>query len=240
MIALIRFPLVLVYLLLMSVVLLLMFLCRPFHRHNQYWGGRLYSSVIGLLGLRIEVDMPPSAAQGGPYIFVSNHQSNLDIFIIGRVAPRGTVTVGKKSLAWIPLFGQLYWLAGNILIDRKRAGRAHDTMTQTLEKVRNEKLSVWLFPEGTRSKNGLLPFKSGAFRLAQQSNAPVVAVSVSSLKDKFRWNRWHNGVIKVKVSEPQPLDASRSAKAWSGVFREQMGDTIEQLDTQVAERQKAG
>jgi len=54
--------------------------------------------------------------QDGPYIFLANHQNNFDLFTHTTAVPKGTVSLGKKSLAWMPLFGQIYWLSGNILI----------------------------------------------------------------------------------------------------------------------------
>ncbi len=64
----------------------------------------------------------------------------------------------------MPLFGQLYWLSGNILIDRKNRTRAFETMAETARKIKEKCLSVWIFPEGTRSRGrGLLPFKLGHF-----------------------------------------------------------------------------
>ena len=74
------------------------------------------------------------------------------------------MSIGKKSILWMPLFGQIYWLSGNILIDRANRARAFETLAQTAVKIKEKCLSIWIFPEGTRSRGrGLLPFKAGAF-----------------------------------------------------------------------------
>ena len=128
-------------------------LLRPFHRDNVHAAGALYSSVSALLGLKIEIRVPDSVKQGGPFVYIANHQNSYDLLTICGATQKGTVTVGKKSLKWIPVVGQIYWLTGNIMIDRKNSGRAHDTLLGTVQKIQKRRLSVWFFPEGTRSYN---------------------------------------------------------------------------------------
>ena len=116
--------------------------------------------------------------------------------------PKGTVSLGKKSLVWVPLFGQIYWLSGNILIDRNNRHSAFDTMAKTVDKMKNKLLSVWIFPEGTRSRGrGLLPFKVGAFHTAVAAQAPIVPV-LASCQNHINLNRWNNGVVIVEMQEP--------------------------------------
>jgi 1-acyl-sn-glycerol-3-phosphate acyltransferase len=63
-----------------------------------------------------------------------------------------------------PVFGQLYWLTGNLLIDRNNRAKAHGTIAEVVNAFKKRKISFWMFPEGTRSRGrGLLPFKTGAF-----------------------------------------------------------------------------
>jgi 1-acyl-sn-glycerol-3-phosphate acyltransferase len=234
--ALLRIIFIFFYFLLINLVLILVCLVRPFHRNNVYLAGKLYSSVSFFLGLRLELRVPKSVKQGGPFVFIANHQNSYDLLTICAAAQHGTVTVGKKSLKWIPIFGQVYWLSGNIMIDRKNSGRALDTLQAAAHKIQNRKLSVWFFPEGTRSYGrGLLPFKSGAFRLAKEANAPVVTIAASNLHDKIKLNRWNNGTLIIDVAEPQLMDNSRSTKVWIEHFHKQMSNQIEKLDVEIAQ-----
>jgi 1-acyl-sn-glycerol-3-phosphate acyltransferase len=60
------------------------------------------------------------------------------------------------------VFGLLYWLTGNLLIDRNNRAKAHGTIAQVVKHIQKRNISVWMFPEGTRSRGrGLLPFKTG-------------------------------------------------------------------------------
>jgi 1-acyl-sn-glycerol-3-phosphate acyltransferase len=235
--ALARIFVIFFYFLLINFVLIVVCLLRPFHRNNVHLAGKLYSSVSFFLGLKLELRVPEKIKQGGPFVFIANHQNSYDLLTICAAAQEGTVTVGKKSLKWVPIFGQVYWLSGNIMIDRKNSGKAQDTLQSAAHKIQNRNLSVWFFPEGTRSYGrGLLPFKSGAFRLAKAANTPVVTIAASNLHNKIKLNRWNNGTLLIDVSEPQLMDASLSTKGWNDYFHKQMATQIENLDVELAQR----
>lgn len=156
-----------------------------------------------MLGVDIEVRTPKSIEGIEQAVYICNHQNSYDIFALGASLRPNTVSLGKKSLKWIPFFGQMYWLTGNILIDRSNTNKAMNTIALTAKKIREKKLSVWLFPEGTRSNGrGLLPFKTGAFRTAMQAEVPIIPVCASNLHGAIQLNRWNNGKIIVEFLDP--------------------------------------
>jgi 1-acyl-sn-glycerol-3-phosphate acyltransferase len=144
----------------------------------------------------------------GPTILISNHQDNFDAFIIGGFVPKKTVSIGKKVIRLFPFFGQIYWLSGNILIDRKRKKKALGTMNQAAEAMAKKGIRVWIMPEGTRSRGrGLLPFKKGAFHLAKQTNYPVVPVILSNYAQHMNLNSLRKTLVVAKALEP--IDPSK-------------------------------
>ncbi|WP_392551965.1 1-acylglycerol-3-phosphate O-acyltransferase [Orbus wheelerorum] len=174
----------------------------------------------------------------GSCVFIANHQNNYDILVAGQIVQSGTVTVGKKSLVWIPFFGPLYWLTGNILLDRDNKSKARDTLTFVVNEIKKKSLSIWMFPEGTRSHGrGLLPFKTGAFRTAIAANVPIVPICISNT-NKINLNRWNNGYMITEMLEP--IDTSNmkkeDAKALMERCYQMMSDKIKQLDQEAAER----
>lgn len=232
--ALLRIVAIFFYFLLINLLLILICLLRPFHRDNVHVAGILYSSISTLLGLKLEIRVPDSIKDGGPYVFIANHQNSFDLLTICAAAQKGTVTVGKKSLIWIPLFGQVYWLTGNIMIDRKNSGRAHDTLQGTVQKILKRRLSVWFFPEGTRSNGrGLLPFKTGAFRIAKATEEPIVTVTASRLHNKIKLNRWDNGTLLITLSEPEFMDEKKSIKQNAEYFHQKMQLQIKNIDAEL-------
>jgi 1-acyl-sn-glycerol-3-phosphate acyltransferase len=110
-------------------------------------------------------------------VIVANHQSNYDLFVIGQVVPRRTVAIGKKSLGWVPLFGQLFWLGGNVLIDRKNASRHARPCRRPHLAARH--LDLGLPRRHAQPGEQLLPFKKGAFHMALEAGVPIVPVCVS-------------------------------------------------------------
>ena len=212
-------------------------LLRPFHRNNVYHTSRFLGKVTKLFGVEVELRIPESVKDIGPVVWMANHQNSYDLFTHANAVMPGTVSVGKKSLKWIPFFGQMYWLTGNILIDRKNTNKAMNTIELTADKIKKNKLSVWMFPEGTRSRGrGLLPLKTGAFRTALQAGVPIVPICASNQVGTINLNRWDNGKIIIEFLDPIHLnDASReNLRSIVNDVHESMSNKIEQLSIEAA------
>ncbi|EGD81260.1 hypothetical protein PTSG_11296 [Salpingoeca rosetta] len=153
------------------------------------------------------VDLIRSGHQ--PYIFVLNHQSQLDSMVMATNVPTDMVIVAKRSLLLMPGIGFILWLTDAILIDRKNHASSVASMAAAAQRVTNDKLSVAVFPEGTRNRHGgLLPFKKGAFHLARQANVPVVPIVLSEYTDPTTgiYNSdvflFSSGTITIRVLDP--------------------------------------
>lgn len=189
-----------------------------------------------VIGVNLEITVAPEAQNAGPAIYVANHQNNYDLFTLPAVVPQSTVSMGKHSLKWIPFFGQLYWLSGNILINRGNRSKAMGTLDKSVDKIKKAGLSVWMFPEGTRSYGrGLLPFKTGAFHTAMNAQVPVVPVCMNTTHDSIKLNRWDNGTIYIDILAPVELDKDTSARKHASAIHELMAQRIALLDDKVRE-----
>lgn len=235
MLGLLRLIFVLPLFVLICLIGTLVCLVRPFHRNNTYLVAQLFTKLAPLIGIKLIVRVSKHLTET-PKVIIANHQSNYDVITVaGGVSP-GVVSVGKKSIKWIPVFGQLYWLSGNIFIDRSNKSRAKETMTQLLNRMKNGNLSIWMFPEGTRSKGrGLLPFKMGAFHIALQAKVPILPI-VSSSIGTFSINRWNNGYAIVDNLEPiETKDfEGTQVRELAKIAHNKMLQKIEQLDAEVA------
>ena len=191
--------------LLCSALGILWLLIRPRNRQTLYVFGRVFCrGLVGMMGWRIEV------ANGErlrlcPCVIVGNHQSFLDVATFGSIFPPQTVSAGKREIGKIPIFGWFYRLSGNLIIDRGNARDALASLETAAEVMRREKISVWFMPEGHRNTAPeLLPFKSGAFRLAitaQVPIVPIVAEPLSVIVDTRR-HLARPGRLRVRVLEP--------------------------------------
>lgn len=213
MLAFIRIILMALALVIISIGSCLYSLMRPFHRNNVYHTAKYLGKVSKILGLEVEIRVPESLKKAGPVVYICNHQNSYDIFTISGSVRPGTVSIGKKSLKWIPFFGQMYWLTGNILIDRKNKSKALNTIEMAAQKIKEKKLSVWLFPEGTRSYGrGLLPFKTGAFRTAAKAGVPIAPVCASNTHEFIDLNRWDNGKMIIEFLDPFMMESDNREK----------------------------
>jgi len=191
-----------IYLLIMSVV---RFSLQPRNPKHVACVARNFSRLARLMGIKLIVRKPVDLNDGGPYVFVGNHQNNFDLMTMTAAVQPGTVSVGKKSLVWVPIFGFVYWLSGNILIDRNNKSKAVGTISAVADRIRKGHLSIWMFAEGTRSRGrGLLPFKTGAFHTAIQAEVPIVPVCCSNTHNKIKLNRWDNGEVIIEIMAPIP------------------------------------
>jgi 1-acyl-sn-glycerol-3-phosphate acyltransferase len=215
----------------MNFALVVIYLFKPMHRDNVALAGTFYSSMAFIFGIKLVKRPSAKVDPEQSYVFIGNHQNSYDLATISSSAVPGVVTVGKKSLKWIPIFGLIYWLSGNIMIDRKNTGKARDTLSLTGDKMREKNLSIFMFPEGTRSRGrGLLKFKTGAFRLAIAEKKKIVPIVCSDLNNgKINFNRWNNGTVIIQTLDPVELDLNQHPKEMAEQFHQQMLAAFEKV-----------
>ncbi|MDN3700931.1 1-acylglycerol-3-phosphate O-acyltransferase [Vibrio artabrorum] len=215
-------------------------LLSPRNPKHVFTFGRYFGRMSKIFGIKLELRIPEDAYSRGQHVYVANHQNSWDLFTISSAVTPKVVTVGKKSLAWMPLFGQLYWLTGNILIDRANRSKAVGTIDQVVTSLKESDVSVWMFPEGTRSRGrGLLPFKTGAFHAAIGAGLPIIPIVCSSTGG-VKLNRWNNGHVIVEMLPPISTEGydKSNVRQLANLAREQMAVKLEVLDKEVVELNK--
>ena len=226
-----------IYFLVVSFLGLLVSLLRPFNPDNTRICARMFAwGGLKLLGIRITHEGLEHLADHKSMVVIANHQTNIDLFVHGSVIPHRTVTIGKKNLKFLPLFGQVYWLAGNIMIDRANHAAAVESMSEITEELIKNDISIWFFPEGTRNKGaGLLPFKKGAFYMAIQAGVPIVPICASSYQNNLNFNRLFAGDVIVNVLPPITTEGMtrKDVPALVERARSQMQECISSLDARV-------
>ena len=176
---------------------------------GRYWVGYIFRQLGVLMAtlnplwqFRISGTMPKDPRR--PYLVVSNHESFVDILLISHL-PWEMKWLSKAELFRIPVLGWLMRLAGDIPVDRGNARAAAEAMLRCKEILKEEKVSVIIFPEGTRSETDeMLPFKDGAFRLAIDAGVDILPLAVSGAATALRKHDWRLGrsVAEVRVLEP--------------------------------------
>lgn len=168
------------------LIALVLYLARPFNPDNNRLLGAAVARVgRALLGMERPLEGRENMPQDRPTVVIANHQHNDDLFVMGDLLPPRTVTVGKSALVWVPFFGQVFWLGANVILNRGRSQKAVAVMQATSEAIARERKSLWVFPEGTRSRGrGLQKFKKGAFHAAVAAGAPITMVCAQEYRDQ--------------------------------------------------------
>lgn len=174
---------------------------------SQWTTARFFYTVCRyVLGIKINIKNEERLLRR-PAVFISNHQSELDILMLGATFPKYCSVTAKRSLKYYPFLGWFMILSGSVFIDRANRNDALKAFEGAAKKVNKDKLSVFMFPEGTRSyyqEPGLLPFKKGAFHFAVQAQVPLVPYVVSNYSKffSFQQRRFVPGTIDIEVLEP--------------------------------------
>ena len=222
--------------LLLSAVALV--ICWPFDRRRHVvhelsrWLVRLYYAVPPRWSRRIEG--LEKLDRSKRYVILLNHNSMLDIPILYFV-PLDFRWVSKREVCRIPFFGQLLYLHGDILINR---GRGSEAMAQLLREGSgwlDRGVSVAIFPEGTRSKDGEIHrFKAGAFQLAREAGAELLPIVMEGTRTmirphSIRWN-WTNR-ITLRILDPVSVEEIRSTETAELMerTRTRMADALAEL-----------
>ncbi|KAJ3222924.1 1-acylglycerol-3-phosphate O-acyltransferase [Clydaea vesicula] len=176
-----------------------LFIAIPTGDSANYYVARFMSAFAGgLLNIRYQVD---GKVLDEPAVYICNHQSSIDLLAIGTVFPKKCSMLAKDELKYYPILGWYMILSKAVFIKRKNRTDAIETMQNVGLKIKKDKTSLFLFPEGTRSfqkDNSLLPFKKGAFHLAVSGQIPIVPIVVSTFHNVFP----DGGLIRVKVLPP--------------------------------------
>ena len=164
------------------------------------------------------------------YVFMANHQSNIDIpVLVQALALFQLRWMAKRELLRIPFFGWALWASKHIIVKRSRSKDVVAAMAAAREKL-TRGISVVVFPEGTRSTDGqLLPFKRGGFRLAEQAGVPIVPVTINGsgvLMKRGDW-RLNCGEVEVVIGNAiPPGDADDRSRGQMHRVREAIGSGL--------------
>ena len=142
-----------------------------------------------------------------PYVVVANHESFADILLISHL-PWEMKWLSKAELFRIPFLGWLMRLAGDIPVKRGE-GRSAVEALQACRKVLAGKVSVMIFPEGTRSTTGdMLPFKDGAFRLAVTTGVPILPLALTGTGPALPKRGFLFGRSRAEVRVLDPVETT--------------------------------
>ncbi len=193
--------------------------------HFAHWCARTWSRLILLTtGVRVERVGLERLRPGQTYIFVCNHQSIYDIPILFWSLPFQLRIIAKESLGRFPFIGWHLRRTGHMLVDRSRPDKAK--ILEWAAHLTEKGLSLFVFPEGTRSRDGrVAPFKGGSFHLALEAGLTVVPISVVGSRHIMLKGRLATYPGRIRLTVHEPIDTTRLA----GTDRKQFAERVRQV-----------
>jgi 1-acyl-sn-glycerol-3-phosphate acyltransferase len=171
-------------------------------------GARL---ALFLAGGTLTVYGKEKIREGQNYIFMPNHQSNVDPVAAFLAIPRDVKAIAKKEFFRTPLLATACRLERFIPVDRKNHASAVESIEQAIRQLRAGD-SFLIYPEGTRTKTGEMgEFRKGAFIAAIRSGVPVVPVTLEGCYEMMRKGEFKIRPGHVKVTFQDPIDVSSYA-----------------------------
>ena len=214
-------------------ILLSLFNCSA--RRVHFWVAVPWAKVILLVcGIKVAVSGKENVDPEVPRVYMVNHQSYFDVFVVLACLPVDFKFLLKEELMRIPLLGPAMKRAGYIGIERDDPRKAIKSMNLAAERIRGG-ASVLIFPEGTRSLDGRLgSFKKGGFNLALKSGCDIVPVAISGTarivpKGSLKIEKGNVGFV---IGRPIPL---------AGYSRRNVAQLMDEVRaSMLASKQKAG
>lgn len=174
-------------------------------------------SVIALkiMRVKIQVSGAEKLPHGQKLLFVGNHRSNFDPIITWYSLRDWKIAyISKASNFKIPIFGRIIRRCCFMAIDRESPRKAINTINQASELLKSKEVSVGVYPEGTRSKNGeLLPFHNGVLRIAQKANASIAVVILKGTEKIHKNYPFHRTYVEMTIAEVIPSEQVSSTRS---------------------------
>lgn len=211
-------------------VIAISFLSNKFANSIVRIWGRLLSFFAGI---KIDIKGLEKLNRNKNYIFVSNHLSVFDIPVLYAVLPFKVGFIAKKELFKIPLFGRIMLSSNSLPVDRGSARQARASIDKAIEKIKEDHISIVIFPEGTRSESGDIgPFKQASFTLPIESNLEIVPIALSGGEKILKKNSLliSKGKISGLISDPILYDSEKSKLEISTEVRRIITDLKRTLD----------
>lgn len=174
-------------------------------KYSSWWGKRVILST----GSHVAVSGLEHLPEKRNVLFVSNHQSVLDIPLIFGFIPRAVGFIGKKELKKVPIINIWMMISSCVFIDRKSPRNAINAIKEAIQNIKDGHPMV-IFPEGTRGGSAKLgKFKKGSMKLALRSNCLVVPLTINGTRNMFENNGNKIRSAEASLHIHPPMDISQ-------------------------------
>lgn len=165
------------------------------------------------------------------FLLVSNHRSNFDPILTWHVLRKYDLAfLSKEENMHIFTFGKIIRKCCFMAIDRKNPRNALKTLMKSAELIKNNEVSIAIYPEGTRNmKGGLLPFHNGIFKVAQMAEVPIIVMSITGTENIHKNFPFRKTDVNLKILDVIDVNTVKKLKTseLSEIAREKIINSIQ-------------
>ncbi len=208
-------------------------LIAPGGRRQQWFQHRWGAAVLKVVGAKVRVVGAQRIDPAANYVIGANHGSLMDISVLFGWLPMPFKFLAKRELLNVPFIGWYLRRDGHLTVDRKSLRSSIESTNECARLIREKRLSVLIFPEGTRSPDGKLQsFRDGAAYLAIQSGVPLLPVGIVGAYDVLpaRSSWFMPGEIELRFGDPLPVEGltARDRAALTARLEHAVRELVEQ------------
>lgn len=193
-----------------------------------------FSIILFVCGAKVTVIDRDKVPTDTPVLYVGNHRSYFDIIVGYRYIVGPTGFIAKKEFKSVPVLAHWISCLHGLFLDRKDIKAGLKTILEAIDNVKNNNISYFIFPEGTRNQNDeMLPFKEGSLKIATKSGCPIVPFALAHTDDLLER---HSPLIKsakvtIKYGDPIYPDklSKEEAKFLGAKIRDQIQEMIDDI-----------
>lgn len=207
-------------------------------RFYRFLLNTLSGAVLWYLGVKIHVEGREIVPKEGRFVLVGNHISNFDPIVTWKVLRKERMAFISKSTNFkIPFFGRLVRKCCFMEIDRENPRNAVKTVEKATEFIKKDEVSIGVYPEGTRAKDGVMrPFHNAMFKIAQRGDVPLVVCSIrgtNEIHKRTPWRLSHVYLRFIEVIDREQVKTMRTAEIGERV-RAEIQQSIENTEEKAA------
>lgn len=189
------------------IAFLIGFISKPARNaYMKFMMKNVFASINFIAGAKVQYLGFEKIPSDAPVLYVANHESFFDVLLTLTHLPGTICFVGKKEFGKVPIFAQALQLYNTLFIDRDDIKQGLKTILKAIENVK-EGMSVFIFPEGTRSRDGkMTEFKEGSMKIAVKSGCKIVPIAISNTANVFENHFPKLEAVPVVVEILDPID----------------------------------
>lgn len=189
-----------------------------------------FAIILFVCGAKVTVKGHEKIPTETPSLFVGNHRSYFDIIVSYKNIIRPTGFVAKSEFKKVPVLSHWISCLHGLFVDRKDIKAGLKTILEAIDNVKNNQMSYFIFPEGTRNQNNeMLPFKEGSLKIATKSGCPIVPFALIGTDDLLEN---HMPIIKsanVTIIYGDPIYPDKLSKEESKFLGAKIRDIIQEM-----------